>query len=750
MTSPDASHRRRSVGDWIEKFFWNLQDIYHELKPCRFAFIVAIIGALVFLNVEQGREVLRALAESGVCTGTTSGVRLGLFAFGLVLWSLASWYSARVLLYFDFPKTRVWHPERTGIWQRVHVLLPRHVPRILGVAPMFIIGWSFLSVRGSYEHDVPSRLLEFGWLAIGSGILLYFLFVLRRRWLERGGRYDAGFAKTGKQISDSADRKKFRGLIEMECDSLIALATMAATSVALALMFVFDPVFFAGAFGTGAVLMFAAASWVFWGSALVYVGSWKHVPVLTFFALWIAVCSFGNDNHDVRVLKREAFQRPTLRQALVAWNSRITTKYPDRLTHPLFIVATEGGGVRAAYWTATVLGSIQDADPSFADHVFAISGVSGGSVGAAVFDALVADNAPQHEFAKRGQMILGQDFLSPAIAAMLYPDLFQRVLPLRITFFDRGRWLERGWERAWQNTMHNDRFGKSFLDLWQNPHVYVPALFLNGTSVEVGNRIIASNILIDADFLEAADATAKLFSLHQHDERRRPTRDMPLSTAAHMSARFTYVSPAGRFEPDGSHVVDGGYFENSGAATALDILRQVNDMLHQPSESSGGWIVPQIIMISNDPLGVASGSRQVAATKELVKSAAASTAAEAAQRRPGTFLEDALAPVYALLSAREARGDYALRAIGRAQDEFCREDMARLRANSPDAKCKYFFSLAPATVPLPLGWMLSNRAAEAMQQEMSDLGESEKAPVPTWNLVMLHQVVAALHGTATP
>ena len=80
-------------------------------------------------------------------------------------------------------------------------------------------------------------------------------------------------------------------------------------------------------------------------------------------------------------------------------------------------------------------------------------------------------------------MILGQDFLSPAIAAMLYPDLFQRVLPLRITFFDRGRWLERGWERAWQNTMHNDRFGKSFLDLWQNPHVYVPALFLNGTSV---------------------------------------------------------------------------------------------------------------------------------------------------------------------------------------------------------------------------------------------------------------------------
>jgi hypothetical protein len=42
------------------KFFWHLQDIYQELKPCRFAFVVAIIGAIVFLGVEQGREVLRA------------------------------------------------------------------------------------------------------------------------------------------------------------------------------------------------------------------------------------------------------------------------------------------------------------------------------------------------------------------------------------------------------------------------------------------------------------------------------------------------------------------------------------------------------------------------------------------------------------------------------------------------------------------------------------------------------------------
>src|SRR6266480_3317359 len=368
------------------------------------------------------------------------------------------------------------------------------------------------------------------------------------------------------------------------------------------------------------------------------------------------------------------------------------TNFPDRPVHPLFIVATEGGGIRAAYWTTTVLGTIQDADSSFADHVLAISGVSGGSLGAAVFDALVADAAPQGEFAKRGKAILGQDFLSSAIAAMFYPDLIQRFLPFRILFLDRGRWLERSWENAWRNTMHTDRFAKSFLDLWQDRHLYVPSLFLNGTSVESGNRIIASNILIDANFLEATDATGKLLPVSQHIERRHPKIDMPLSTAAHMSARFTYVSPAGRFAPDGTHVVDGGYFENSGAATALDILRQVNNELRQNAELRA--IIPQIIMISNNPLGVASGSRDLTMTKQALKNVARTAAAEAARREPGTFLEDALAPIYSLLATREARGEYAQRAIGQAQAEYCRAIEAQIGIQGADqSKCLYFFSL---------------------------------------------------------
>jgi predicted acylesterase/phospholipase RssA len=714
-------------------FFSHLQDIYHELKPCRFAFIVAIIGAIVFLGVEQGREVLRALAEPGALTGVTGGLRLMMFGAGLVIWSLVSWYSARVLLYFDFPKSHEAHPQRTGIWRGLHLWLPRNVPRILGVAPMVIVGWSFLCVRAYYESDPPPQLSYLGLLTLGGGVALYVFFVLRRRWIEQHDR--------------QAARRKYQRLRELPRSSVVVLALMTGLSLALCIMFIVDPVYFAGAIGTGAVLTFAAACWVFWGSALIYLGSWKRVPVITLIVLLVLVSSFFNDNHDVRVVARDEFVRPTLRQALLDWNSRITTKYPEQPVHPLFIVATEGGGIRAAYWTTTVLGTIQDADPGFADHVFAISGVSGGSLGAAVFAALVADAAPQGEFAKRGQSILGQDFLSPAAAAMLYPDFIQRFLPFRILFLDRGRWLERAWENAWRNTMHSDRFARSFLDLWKDRRIYVPSLFLNGTSVENGNRIIASNILIDTNFFEAADATAKLLPVSQHKERRRPKIDMPLSTAAHMSARFTYVSPAGRFAPDGTHVVDGGYFENSGATSALDVLRQVNNEMRQNADLRG--IIPQIIMISNNPLGVASGSRDLGMRKQELKNVARTAAAEAARREPGTFLEDALAPAYALLSTRDARGEYAQKAIGQAQRESCEAIKAQLGIQMDGPQCLYFFSLAPATVPLPLGWMLSNAAAEAMQKEMFDSGLSAKAPVPTWNQSVLKQIVAELHGETT-
>ena len=155
----------------VVDFLWHLLDIYHELKPCRFSFVVAIIGGVVFLWADQGSEVLRALAEKSRQhdpTGATGVWRLLAFGSGLLAWSLASWYSARVLLYFEDPTARTWYPKRGGWWLKVHEWLPQHLPRLLGAIPMWLVGISLLCAHGSYEEDPPRLLLILALLASGA------------------------------------------------------------------------------------------------------------------------------------------------------------------------------------------------------------------------------------------------------------------------------------------------------------------------------------------------------------------------------------------------------------------------------------------------------------------------------------------------------------------------------------------------------------------------------------------------------
>jgi Patatin-like phospholipase len=615
---------------------------------------------------------------------------------------------------------------------------------------MWIVGISLLRARRTYEYNPPELLLALGLIAIASGFLLWGIFYGRRIVLKR-------YEKTTSQAPTEQSfafphERKFSKVTEMPFTHWI-LVVAGAVSLILLALFTFDPVRFAGNLGTGAVLALAGASWILWGSALAYWGGRYQLPVLTLIAIFVALCSLTNDNHDIRtVFLGQMYKRYNVEHALRDWHNRIraNSTYVSRPKHPLFIVAAEGGGIRAAYWTAAVLGSIQDAEPAFVDHVFAISGVSGGSLGAAVFDALVADGNWQGQFAKRSETMLGQDFLSPAIAAMLYPDFIQRFWPWPFTYLDRGHWLEESWERAWRyatgkSESTDNRFAEPFFSLWKSHQRYVPALFLNATSVENGNRVIASNIQISADpdqkeeFLGAEDLVDKI----------KPAVDMPLSTAAHLSARFTYVSPAARFKSDGTHAVDGGYFENSGATTALDILRQVNVILNNANtKAEFADVVPKIIMISNSPVGTGFGDRK---SKDFSKEQGPTIAREISHYKPGSFLEDAVAPAYALLHTREARGVYAQRAIGKAQQIFYAE---RDLPEDPNAQV-YFFSLAQTTVPLPLGWMLSNRAAEAIQHELYDLKSSPHGLVPivdaynnrlTSNTEMREAIITAVHG----
>lgn len=668
-------------GTWLQRIWWKIRHLYHELKPCRFSFVVALVACPIFLSVAQGTEVLRTVGE-GMAGDQWYWPRVSGFFGALVLWALASWYSARLLLYIDFPGA-----SRAESYSK---FAEKHAPRVLGIAPILIVGAGFLAAARPYASSSPAKfwLYFFAALCLVLAIVFYVLLVLRR-----------------KIIGPSAARH-VRHIKDLGWDTIVAVGVMWIGSFLLFIIFAVDPVSVPQWLGMGTVLFLAAASWVSLGGLFVYLGGRWQFPVLTTFLAAAALFSFWNDNHIIRTVPPQEVDRLDVIESFHAWYALAEKNDPKGATHSLFIVASEGGGIRAAYWTATVLGGLQDANPNFAPHLFAISGVSGGSLGAVVFDALLAEPSPvSFKFKDKGDDILGQDFLSPALASMLYPDFVQRFLPFPVPYFDRGRALELGWERGWRDTMSNNRMAGSFVDLWKTPtREWMPSLFLNGTSVEKGNRILTTNLRVTNIFLDAEDAANKLA-----DNRLPATKaacNIPLSTAADMSARFTYVSPAGRF-PNGSHVVDGGYFENSGATTALEIVMRIKDACRVEGKNN---VDVKVIMISNDPR---KGSLVIAPAKPGPEPSQPMRSEPVTSE--GEFLGDLTAPPYALLNTRDARGVYAQKAIAREQRRF---KAGVTEEQPPSTKDIIYFGLRETEVPLPLGWMLSREAARTMREQL--------------------------------
>ena len=666
-------------GNWLQRLWWFIRDLYQELKPCRFSFIVALLACPVFLVVAQGTEVLRTVGEGSALGSQPEPFRLFLFFVALAAWSVTSWYSARVLLYINFPDQRT-APCRP--WAE------RHVPRILGVAPLLIVAAGFFVASGSYDpHSLPFRwLLFFGALCLVLALIFYLFLIWRRKWIN---------ASTDR--GDAAAHRETKRLSQLDRSSLIGLAIMGGGASGLLVLFTINPVA-AQNLGNGAILFLAAATWVTLGGFLVYLSHLWRFPVISFLVLIALVFSFWNDNHFIRRVAAQETKRPDVVAAFNNWYTLIEKDHTGA-THPLFIVATEGGGIRAAYWTAVVLGQIQDENPDFARHLFAISGVSGGSLGAAVFEGLLAE-PPMKSFKEAGAEILGQDFLSPALAAMLYPDLVQRFLPWPFGFLDRGRALELGWEKAWRDTIHNDRFASSFVDLW-NPRpdgrAWMPALLLNGTSVEKGNRIITSNLELTGSFIDAVDAARKLSA--PGTSAPKAGCHIPLSTAAHMSARFTFVSPAGRF-PDGSHIVDGGYFENSASTAAYELALRIKEWCDYKNIQN---VEVKVIMISNDP-------RKPPIDPKTPGPKSTDPKRTEPEQESGNFLGDVTAPIYALMNTRDARGTYAQQTIRQEQRRY----KANMTRPASATKNIVYFRLRDTSVPLPLGWMLSREAAKTM------------------------------------
>ena len=657
-----------------------LRDLYLVLMLARFSVLTLLVGVAFLIFVPQGQEVLRQLSSG-------PPVQWLFFMAAALLWALSSWYWARTMLSFRFPEWPPAHdpadPGRTAWVKGCHKWVPRTIGglSILTVTAALVVAG--MSLHRPAREPATGSVEQHGlWIlaAVSAAIAVGFsLFVhLRRKWFRR-------FFPVAEQDMPPTDA--YRLIADVPRVTLSILLGSLAFALVSFIVFTVRPwnLAIAPLLGAATILLLAAAAWVPAGSAVVYVGNQTRFPVLFVLGLLLVLFSLFNDNHRVRVLPAPTSPAvaPSLGDHISGWLADLETRTRGSPTPPgdgnrrlpAFIVAAEGGGIRAGYWTGIVLAGIEDRYPGFHRRVFAISGVSGGSLGAAVFTALAAEQeasgapcqgaggAAQPSFTRCTVAALSQDFIAPALASMLYPDLVQRFLPVPFDYLDRAVTLEQSWEAAWRQATGNDRFAEPFGRLWRDTsRTLVPALILNGTSVEHGNRLLASNLPLSSGvFLDAADLRAALGG------------EMRLSTAVNNSARFTYVSPAGKVG-DGLHVVDGGYFENSGATTAAETLAAI--LARVPST-----VVPVVIHISNDPVREAGRTTR---TNELAS--------------------EVLAPALALLNARSARGDHARLALKQRVEGLG----------------GYFlhFALEDTSVPLPLGWALSRSAALELDAQL--------------------------------
>ena len=464
-------------------------------------------------------------------------------------------------------------------------------------------------------------------------------------------------------------------------------------------------------------------------------------PVITSLALVITITPALIELHNVRVVTDSnrimvPQHRVTIDEYFEAWKSCA----PSAPMRPI-IVAVSGGASRAALWGARVLMDVDDVAAEGRTAIFAVSSVSGGSVGTAAYQAVLAgEDKPGctlQTTTETGSRLrqtavldaLQADALGPLLAGSLIGDIPRGLVGGPAKLFhagsgavmrlawpddplagrdphlrggDRAEALERALEGNWGAAVESISsaglgkpltFDRAYLALFYRAGAEgstavlrgnVPMWIANGTDAQNGDRLLTVPFRLDdpSIFPAARDVLALLGS------------DVPISTAIDNTARFPFLSPSGELAPVvpsdlySTQIIDGGYFENNGLQTALELAR----WLKRYGAATNQQIEPIIVQVT-------------AGGDEDIEEVSIVRCGEIFRDNPSLSLGSrrlfqVMAPLSGLYSVRGGHTRVALR---EAYAEFCRE---------PERQSFFHFHLyKPEFGAVPLNWVLSRRMA---------------------------------------
>ncbi|MBK7751065.1 MAG: patatin-like phospholipase family protein [Flavobacteriales bacterium] len=625
----------------LDAYRRTVSDVVRALRLFTPGYVLVIALHVLFISLEQGRDIVRQTMETPV--------RLGLLAVATLFLAMVVWYTARLTAFAHFEAVRD------------HRFIRRTVPRLLGfscfsaVLVAFLRTGSDLEVGASNSEVLGLILAEVGFffllhalserlekkvggntrrmlrILIALHVVLWLMVIgmclegatgttsrrwpvvmiivmqtaftllmnVRGKWVRALNPKDAANTDPGRKAS-LFDRF-FPRQLELplrDQEEVLPYATErkyyvvfnVISAVVLALMiFVWAWPGAARVIGPFAVVWFSAGLLMGAFNFKARLSQVLGVPLGLLFIGWVLVIGLCWDHHKVHTRPTAAgvAERSTFRQHLIAWlDANVPADTDQRAPVPMIFVLADGGASRSGYWAARVLERLDREDRTFRDRLFCLSGASGGAVGIASYYQWAAHHPPGTGLKAGGfpdAQPLGQDMLSATLANMLGPDLLNLFLPV---FRDRARALEMALELA------DTSFAVPVRQLFAPERAARrPVLCLNTTRLDDGQPGVVASV-------RTAEFTSRIDVLDLMAD----PEDMPLSTAMVLSSRFPYVSPAGylRIDEKKHYFVDGGYFDNSGAGIVQEMLLYLKALAMEP-----GWkeriaqVRPVVLHLSN-------------------------------------------------------------------------------------------------------------------------------------------------------
>ncbi|RNL51821.1 patatin-like phospholipase family protein [Pedobacter jejuensis] len=290
----------------------------------------------------------------------------------------------------------------------------------------------------------------------------------------------------------------------------------------------------------------------------------------------LVVSSVVNKDHPVDMDAVANAPRNTLTNQFETWfadyRKKMNSKHPGIERYPVVFICAEGGALRTGAYTSMFLTNLQNdlnnKGIDFKKSIFSMSGVSGGALGLAYYNAKAfgddQKNAKAGGDISKAVSFYKYDCLSPIIGKMLFGDFVNLFIPWHIKNFDRAIALEKSWKKAYAKTLQNGErnlFSEPFID--GKLDTLKPVLIINTTEIESGYQCWVSNIQPQGIFYQ-----------QKRDILQQKVNRISYSTAINFSTRFPLFSPAAEVDTLGGrlHYLDGGYVENTGAGSTIELL----------------------------------------------------------------------------------------------------------------------------------------------------------------------------------